>query len=147
MERLDEAGVTPVEEDRAEIAGHLAQGAGLARGVREQQLAHVSAAMEAVATEDAHLTGRLLVHKDSHAAPAARSLAGGGPLLPTVRRSGAATGGGGTKSFAGVSMDERKATQAAKQAMLAASFLGYKSSDGTFVQSARVSPVSSPPVV
>ena len=112
--------------------------------VRGRQLKHISSALHTAAAQDASLTGRLIVQKDSHAAPPrvgapVASLAGT-PLLSTSRRSGGTVGSVGfgvTKSFAGLTMDERKATQAAKQAMLAASFLGYKNPDGTFVQSSR----------
>lgn len=109
----------------------------LAAEVRERQLGHVAAALRTAAAQDADLTGRLLVQRDSHAAspPPHRAGGGGGPLASTGRHSGRAAV---TKPFAGQTIDDRKAAAAAKQAMLAASFLGYKAPDGAFVQSSRV---------
>ena len=128
-------------EDREELGKHTAQGSVMAAEVRERQLGHVAAALRTAAALDADLTGRLLVQRDSHAASPPPHRAGGGggggggPLASTGRHSGRAAA---TKPFAGQTIDDRKAAAAAKQAMLAASFLGYKAPDGAFVQSSRV---------
>ena len=118
----------------------LLQGLATAAAVRERQLRHISVALETAALHDSQLTDRLIVQRDSHVAPPRVGVPPPptGPLSSSGRRSGGPLGAGGVKPFVGQTMDERKATQAAKQAMLAASFLGYKTMDGTFVQSSRV---------